>query len=60
MKKEPITPEILSQLVDRFAGEKADLDDMWVITLYASFGFAGFLRYSKLAALKESDVLFQT
>lgn len=56
IKKEPITPEILSQLVDRFAGEKADLDDVRVIT-WCLIGFAGFLRYSELAALKESDVL---
>lgn len=55
-KKEPITPEILSQLVDRFAGEEADLDDVRVIT-WCLIGFAGFLRFSELAALKESDIL---
>lgn len=55
-KKEPITPEILSLLVDRFAGEKADLGDVRVIT-WCLIGFAGFLRYSELAALKESDIL---
>ena len=49
-KKEPNTPEILSQLVDRSAGEKADLDDVRVIT-WCLIGFAGFLRYSELAAL---------
>ena len=54
-KKEPLTPEILSQLVDRFAQEKADLDDIRVMT-WCLIGFAGFLRYSELAALKESDV----
>ena len=55
VKKEPITPEILSQLVDRFAGEKAELDDVRVI-IWCLIGFAGFLRYSELAALKESDI----
>ena len=55
-KKEPITPEILAQLVDTFAGEKADLDDVRVIT-WCLIGFAGFLRYSELAALKESDIM---
>ena len=55
VKKEPITPEILSQLVDRFAGEKAELDDVWVIT-WCLRGFAGFLHYSELVALKESDI----
>ena len=54
-KKKPITPEILSDLVDRFAGVEADLDDVWVIT-WCLIGFAGFLRYSELAALRESDL----
>ena len=54
-KKEPITPEILSHLVDRFAGVEADLDDVRVIT-WCLIGFAGFLRYSELAALRESDI----
>jgi hypothetical protein len=49
-------PKILSQLVNKFAGVKADLDDVRVIT-WCLIGFAGFLRYSELAALKESDVM---
>ncbi len=53
--KEPITPEILSQLVYRFAGVKADLDDVRVVT-WCLIDFAGFLRYSELATLKESDL----
>ena len=52
--KEPLTPKILSQLVDRFAHERADLDDIRVMTV--AYWFSGFLRYSELAALKESDV----
>ena len=57
VKKEPITPEMLSQLVDRFAGEKSELDDVRVIT-WCLIDFAGFLHYSELAALrlKESDI----
>ena len=54
-KKEPITPKILSHLVDRFAGVEADLDDVRVIT-WCLIGFAGFLRYSELVALRESNV----
>ena len=54
-KKEPITPEILSHLVDRFAGVEADLDNVRVI-IWCLISFAGFLRYSELAALRESDV----
>ena len=46
---------MLSQLVDRFAGEKAELDDVQVTT-WCLIGFGGFLCYSELAALKESDI----
>ena len=54
-KKEPITPEILSKLVEKFAGEEADLDDLRIVTI-CLVGFAGFLRFSEISALKESDV----
>ena len=54
-KKEPITPEILAQLVDRFAGDDADLADVRLISL-CLVGFAGFLRFNELATLKESDL----
>ena len=54
-KKEPITPEILERLVGEFAQEDADLDDIRIVTI-CLIGFAGFLRYSELAALKESDL----
>ena len=51
VKKEPITPEILKKLVEKYAGENADLADIRVVT-WCLIGFAGFLRYSELAALK--------
>ena len=54
-KKEPITPEILEKLVEEFAQEDADLDDLRIVII-CLIGFAGFLRYSELAALKESDL----
>ena len=54
-KKEPITPEILTQLVDKFAKEDAELDNVRIVTI-CLLGFAGFLRFSELEALKESDL----
>ena len=54
-KKEPITPEILERLVDEFAQQNAELDDIRIVTI-CLVGFAGFLRYSELEALKESDL----
>ena len=46
-KKEPITPEILHG--------NAELDDLRFVTI-CLIGFAGFLRYSELEALTESDL----
>lgn len=54
-KKEPITPEILAQLVDKFAGENADLGNLRIVT-WCLIGYAGFLRFNELASLKESDL----
>ena len=54
-KKEPITTEILTQLVDKFAKEDADLDDLRIVTI-CLVGFAGFLRFSELESLRESDI----
>ena len=55
-KKEPITAEILTKLVDKFANEDADLDDLRIVAI-CFLGFAGFLRFSELEGLKESDIL---
>ena len=57
VKKEPITPEILKSLVEKFATVDASLSDVRTLTI-CMLGFAGFLRYSELANLKESDVTF--
>ena len=54
-RKEPITPEILAKLVDKFAGESADLDDIRIVAICLT-SFAGFLRFSEVSALKESDL----
>lgn len=41
-KKGPITPEISGKLVEKFANEDADLNDLRVVTI-CLMGFAGFL-----------------
>ena len=54
-KKEPITPEILHNLVERFAQPGASLADVRTITI-CLLGFAGFFRYNELASLREADI----
>ena len=54
-KKEPITPEILSNLVEKFAQPGASLAEVRTVAI-CLLGFAGFFRYSEMANLKEADV----
>ena len=54
-KKEPITPEILTNLVDKFAKQDAELDNVRIV-INSLLGFTGFLCFSELEALKESDL----
>ena len=56
-KKEPITPEILKSLVDKYATEQATLADIRTLTI-CLLGFAGFFRYNELAKIRECDVYF--
>ena len=56
VKKEPITPEILSTLVSKFGQPDASLSD--IRTLCACLlGFAGFFRFDELAKLCELDIV---
>ena len=54
-KKEPITPEILKNLVDKLAFPEASLSSIRVVTL-CLMGFAGFLRFNEMANIKEADI----
>ena len=56
-KKEPLTVEILENLVDKFGGESANLNSIRSLTI-SLMGFASFLRFDEISRLKESDVLF--
>ena len=56
VKKEPITPEILTKLVDKFGQEDASLLNVHTLTVVL-VGYAGFLRFDEFEFnLKESDV----
>jgi len=55
VKKEPITSEILTKLVDKFGQEDASLLNVRTLTVVL-VGYAGFLRFDELSNLKESDV----
>ena len=54
-KKEPITPEILKNLVDKFASRGASISNIRVVTV-CLIGFARFLHFSETTGLKEADV----
>ena len=56
-KKEPITPEILTALVDKFGDERAPLSDVRTLTM-CLVGYSGFFCCDELSKLKESDVNF--
>ena len=56
-KKEPITPEILKALFDKFGNKNASLSDIRALTIILLV-FAGFFHYSELARLRECDITF--
>ena len=58
-KKEPITPNILSELVKRFAGDNENLYNLRIVTM-CLIGYAGFFRFSELVNIKRSDILFES
>ena len=56
-KKEPITPEILQRMFEKFITPSADLPIIRTMTI-CLLGFAGFFRFSELASLRECDIIF--
>ena len=55
VKKEPVTPEMLWSLVEKFDGRNASLTDLRGLAICV-LGYAGFLRYDEIAGLRFSDV----
>ena len=56
IKKEPVTPDMISKICDRFASANASLSDIRVAVICVT-AYAGFLRFSELANLRCYDVL---
>ena len=56
VKKEPVTPKILQQIVDKY-GKTNSLLDLRICTIML-LGYAGFLRYSEIANIKASNISF--
>ena len=54
-KKETISAGILQKLVSKYGGKDAGPSDIHTLTI-CLLSFAGFLRYSEIANLKEADV----
>ena len=54
-KKEPIMPEILQALVEKFNVEGASLDDVRMLTI-CILGYSAFLRFDELSKIKEGDI----
>ena len=57
VKKEPITPEILHNLVSVYGNATANLKDLRIACM-CLLSYAGFLRYSALANLKRHHITF--
>ncbi|XP_071133514.1 uncharacterized protein [Mytilus edulis] len=57
VKKEPITPEILYQIVMLYGNDKSNLKDVRIACM-CLISFAGFLRYSELANLTRNNIVF--
>ena len=56
-KKEPITPEILHRMYAKLVTPSAELPIICTMTI-CLLGYAGFFRFSALAFLRESIVVF--
>lgn len=59
VRKEPISADILSSLVQKFGQASATLSDIRTLTI-CLISYAGFFRFSEIANLKESDVAIYT
>ncbi|XP_076093969.1 integrase/recombinase xerD homolog [Mytilus galloprovincialis] len=56
-KKEPITPEILYQIVQKYGNKFSNLNHRRIACMCLT-SYAGFLRFSELVNLKRSDIQF--
>ena len=56
-KKEPIASEILNKMFDKFVTPASQLPIVRTMSI-CLLGYAGFLRFSELASLREYDISF--
>ncbi len=57
VKKEPITPDILLKIVDKFADNNATVKSLRV-TCMCLLGYAGFLRFAEMANIRRNQIFF--
>ena len=57
VKKEPVTPEMISSIRNRFAGPNANLSDLHLAAICVTT-YSAFLRYNELASLRCCDFSF--
>lgn len=57
-KKEPVTSEMVKQIIDNYGSPTNDLKDLRIATICA-LGFAGFLRYNELCNILPTHVTFR-
>ncbi len=57
VKKEPITPEIMVNLVERYGNSRSNLKDLRIACM-CLISYAGFLRFAELANLKRNNLQF--
>ena len=56
-KKEPVTPAMILDICNGFAGPNANLSDLRLASICVT-AFTAFLRYNELASLRCCDVSF--
>ena len=57
VKKELVTPEMISSICNRFAGPNANLSDLRLAAICVT-AYSAFLRYNELTSLRCCDVSF--
>ena len=57
VKKEPVTPGMISSIRNRFAGPNANLSDPHLAAICVT-AYSAFLRYNELASLRCCDFSF--
>ena len=57
VKKEPRTPQVLQNIVDKYAFPTCSLKEIRIACM-CLLSYAGFLRFSELANLRRSDIRF--